>query len=562
MKQTALFILLCVNLMLAAAPEQDIFELDVPADLKGTERIDYLIAKAEHYNLNDFFKAHEYAVAALTLAEKNNNAKLKAKAHEILAYIKLGLNRRDNAWEHFNSAARLLQQTGQNEDIARSHFLMGYGYSHLNTGSNQACFNDRVARAFEHYKQAVDLYMEIIRTNPSHESKKDIHRYYTNLASFTICKSASEAMGLIEQGVAAEIELGGNKYHLAKLYKQLGVFQFTNDQLKEAIKSLQLAYDMAKDETNDDRLIYHITYTLGRAYLMTNAKQSATRYLDKARKYALMLGVDEITGAGNLLATYDDPSKKRQLGNTTAVGNAVNALPALQQNPAKAFNVPVFFDDAFDDPVTDSRERLEILRLRFENDMARKERYFKEKRLKNQVRTLIGLLSVIVIGTIAFLGFFGNRLTKVRMERKNLRENLSSMERELSSKSLHVVELNNLLKTVLSRIDNISEEFPNRKKLSDLRNEIEHNQNQDKWTEFEYYFDKDFHKLLTDRFPKLTPNDKKLCSLLRHGLSTKEIMAITHKNYKAIEVSRTRLRKKLNITNTNKDLSTFLASLS
>jgi hypothetical protein len=44
-------------------------------------------------------------------------------------------------------------------------------------------------------------------------------------------------------------------------------------------------------------------------------------------------------------------------------------------------------------------------------------------------------------------------------------------------------------------------------------------------------------------------------------MTTKEISAITHQNAKSIDVARTRLRKKLNLTGTDHNLITFLAHL-
>lgn len=56
------------------------------------------------------------------------------------------------------------------------------------------------------------------------------------------------------------------------------------------------------------------------------------------------------------------------------------------------------------------------------------------------------------------------------------------------------------------------------------------------------FFDK-----LKLKHPNLTPKEKKLCSYLRLGLSSKEIAGLQNVNTKSIEVSRGRLRKKLKL---------------
>ena len=61
--------------------------------------------------------------------------------------------------------------------------------------------------------------------------------------------------------------------------------------------------------------------------------------------------------------------------------------------------------------------------------------------------------------------------------------------------------------------------------------------------------------------PNLTENEKKLCALLRLDMTTKEIAAITHQNPSSIEVARTRMRKKMNLSNTEINLNSYLSGL-
>jgi DNA-binding CsgD family transcriptional regulator len=66
---------------------------------------------------------------------------------------------------------------------------------------------------------------------------------------------------------------------------------------------------------------------------------------------------------------------------------------------------------------------------------------------------------------------------------------------------------------------------------------------------------------LNEKFPDLSPSERRLCAFLKLDMTTKEISAITHQNAKSIDVARTRLRKKLNLTGTDHNLITFLAHL-
>lgn len=67
----------------------------------------------------------------------------------------------------------------------------------------------------------------------------------------------------------------------------------------------------------------------------------------------------------------------------------------------------------------------------------------------------------------------------------------------------------------------------------------------------------DFFKKLKEQFPGLSSNDLRLCAYLKIGLSSKEIADILHILPSSAYISRSRLRKKLNLE-TEEDLFSFL----
>jgi len=71
---------------------------------------------------------------------------------------------------------------------------------------------------------------------------------------------------------------------------------------------------------------------------------------------------------------------------------------------------------------------------------------------------------------------------------------------------------------------------------------------ENEWYRIKAHFEKiypGFFDRLREKFPQLTPNDHKLCALLRMNLSTKEISQILKITAPSTEISRIRLRKKL-----------------
>ena len=70
----------------------------------------------------------------------------------------------------------------------------------------------------------------------------------------------------------------------------------------------------------------------------------------------------------------------------------------------------------------------------------------------------------------------------------------------------------------------------------------------------------DFLADLKNTFPNLSANELKLCAYLRMNLSTKEIAQLMNISVRGVEISRYRLRKKLQIP-TEVNLFDFLLNL-
>jgi len=83
------------------------------------------------------------------------------------------------------------------------------------------------------------------------------------------------------------------------------------------------------------------------------------------------------------------------------------------------------------------------------------------------------------------------------------------------------------------------------------------------WEHFAVHFDKvhnDFFIALKKQHPNLTPNELKLCAYLRMNLSTKEMARLMNISVRGVEISRYRLRKKLQLS-TETNLFTYLLDL-
>ncbi|WP_129715395.1 triple tyrosine motif-containing protein [Pedobacter sp. SYP-B3415] len=155
----------------------------------------------------------------------------------------------------------------------------------------------------------------------------------------------------------------------------------------------------------------------------------------------------------------------------------------------------------------------------------------------------------------------------VRLQYEKLEADVVHKNKELSTATMHLVEKGKVLskiKEVLSaaaRNNEISQSSTAFRQLVRLIKDVEKG-DQD-WDHFTRHFNnvnEDFFKKLKAKFPDLTPNELKLCAYLKMNLSSKEIAQLMNITSKAIEVSRYRLRKKLQL-DSETNLYDFLLSV-
>ncbi len=152
------------------------------------------------------------------------------------------------------------------------------------------------------------------------------------------------------------------------------------------------------------------------------------------------------------------------------------------------------------------------------------------------------------------------------LRNRRLKDEIVHKNKELASATMHLVQKAKVLqgiRDVLKQLD-VADEDVTKKEIRNIIKTINNDIKLDKtWQQFERHFDQvhvDFLKRLRDQFPKLTPNDQKLCAYLRMNLTTKEIATIMNISVRGVEISRYRLRKKLAL-DTEVNLTEYILNL-
>ncbi|MBC7902026.1 MAG: transcriptional regulator [Gemmatimonadaceae bacterium] len=147
----------------------------------------------------------------------------------------------------------------------------------------------------------------------------------------------------------------------------------------------------------------------------------------------------------------------------------------------------------------------------------------------------------------------------VKLKNEKLETEIGFKNTELASTAMHLVQKAEFLLKIKDELHHLTKagkdksEQPDVKKL--LRILSEEEKLNEEWEQFSVHFDKvhsDFLITLKEKYPNLSAHELKLCAYLRMNLSSKEIAQLMSISVRGVEISRYRLRKKLQLpTETN-----------
>ncbi len=152
----------------------------------------------------------------------------------------------------------------------------------------------------------------------------------------------------------------------------------------------------------------------------------------------------------------------------------------------------------------------------------------------------------------------------IRLRNEKLREQMRMKDKELANSTLETIQKNKLLnkiKSDLRKMTSSTNDQELKNQINSLTKKINKELDAEKqWEVFETHFEnvhEAFLKRLKSAYPELSPRELKLCAYLRLNISSKEIAALMNISTRGVEISRYRLRKKLNLQR-NENLTDFI----
>ena len=288
-----------------------------------------------------------------------------------------------------------------------------------------------------------------------------------------------------------------------------------------------------------------------------------------------------------------------QIQSFLQIKNAAEGLSlayAEKQNFKEAYEYHKLFKNMSDTLYNvENTKQITQLQMQFEFEKQRKIQEVEQQKYNLEIenKQLIinffiaaTLLALLIIGTLIVRFFYIKQTNKklqiqnevihnkekelIKKDAIHLKEKIDAQNRELASKAMILAKNKELSERVIEDLKSVKLLLNSKGRkqneinqlIANMMNELKISTDTDAWAEFELRFEQvhqSFYDNLLQRYPKLTPNEKKLCAFLRLNMTTKDISSITFQSPQSIEVARTRLRKKLELSNTEINLSQFLA---
>ncbi|HAL65193.1 MAG: Tetratricopeptide repeat domain protein [Bacteroidetes bacterium 38_7] len=514
-------------------------------------------------NMGRFKLALQEIQRGITMAMMCNDLQLQASIFTDMSQILQKQGVYERALEYLVKAVKIYEKLGETLMIANTYQIIGKIYIENNDYIN----------AYRFLKNSLRLHQSL-------DNKAGLATIYNDLGNLKrLTKETDSAQYYYKQSLqinkllSNQQELGINYLNIGILWEDMGNYSYARVYLQEARNIFV--------EMNDEENLVKVLLEQGVMEAKENNYSLAINLLTKAEKLASNYGWIAVrkSAAKSLAEIYEN------------IGDYYNAFKYQKLYTSVS------------DTLNDLERQKQILSIQATYDFERQQNELlleqeKRKNLeKNQtlqrVITLSSLLALFLTGIVTYLLFkrakekqrlesekllkeaqirkaqkalIKTQLKNQELEKQRLLEELKYKSNHLTNLALIIAQKNdfiNDLKNLLKDLKTANEGQKEKvmKELWQRTNQQDNiNKELDKFKKEIENANQTFYKKLDSICPSLTLHEKELAGMLRINLSSKEIASLHNVSVKAIEMSRYRLRRKLQLES-NDNLVDFLQKL-
>ncbi|MGE8299596.1 MAG: tetratricopeptide repeat protein [Sphingobacterium paramultivorum] len=471
------------------------------------QAIGWLCVNQGHYG-----QAQDYYFQADRLYTQLNSKQHLASNWSDIGELNIFNKQHDVAKVYFNKALHSFRTEG--DKIGEAGTLGNIGHLF----EKEANYDS----AFVYQNLALSIYSSVGNKNGEAKIHENLGSIYEDLARY------DSAFLHFEKASKLYTETKDNYGKIVVINNMGDIFRKTNKYL-ESIKLTQLAYQMAEN-LSDVYQMAATTKDLSRTYALRGQMDSAYFYAEKSRKLVLELySVDGARHTAFFQALYDMNQKAEEI-EKLQVTKRINLIMLWGTIVVLILLIVLSY-------VLYSRQKIKIKNQIAESRKQEAERELTEIALKNQL-----------------------------LEDKQLKQELSIKQKELTSHTLNLIRNNQFLEELRDELKGMvkDERRDQKRQMQKLVLQINENITQGiHWKEFMGTFEKVHHSFfekLIQRFPDLTAADMRLIALLKINLNNIEIAVLLGISQDSLRVARHRLRKKLRLEQ-GEDLAGYLVGI-
>jgi tetratricopeptide (TPR) repeat protein len=517
--------------------------------------IGYPLGIAENAaSLGDFYvqydsldKAKEKYILSIVYFKQINKEYDLASLLKIVGNIYLSQSNYSEALLFYKNSLVVSERNNYTDILPHIYNNSGLIYQHLK--ENQ--------KALTNYQKAYEGFKKL-------GLNEEVANAVSNIANIYLA-DGNDSLALDYYDEALRIfKEAGNFIDASSIYIYLGNHEYEKENYTKALEYYTTSNQLYNDQKIEyvgpkSYILVQILGNLGRVSYQFGEKLQAIDYLEKSLSIAqqnhYLTWVELNTY--ELFKIYEDE------------GNYKMALDYFK-----------LYEESGDQILSESSIRkITQLEMQYEFDEKMKEKELEDAlkeaaQQKREFRYILFIVLGVFISILAILLFLfqRNKTAKVELKRKNLRlehdklqQELEHRNRELATNVMFLLKKNEFITHTAEKLAGMKKQFKeeNKRVIQNVIRDLLQNTSKDVWKEFEVRFQEvhsEFYNNLNEKYPDLTPNEKKICAFLRLNMSTKDISAITYQSVRSIDMARFRLRKKIGLE-TDENLVTFLAQV-
>lgn len=511
----------------------DSLQLVIKQSQSDTAKFKALLELSYLYDDTDYFKALEFAKQAKQLAIDKKLRKKEVSADTNIGNIAISQGDFKMASTYFFNALKYYEEVNDTSGMVSLNNNLGASYDRMGE-------YDKALKCYFKAQEMLNAQKNIAR------KRQVLPSLYNNIANIYQTKGdAPAALTYYEKALVLALEVPKHRAQ-GIAYNNIGKLYL--NELKQPAKALEyLQKGLAIREQNGD---------MGE---VARSLVVLSNYYYKQKNYSA--GLNHATRALEI---------GEQIGSLDIQKAAYECLSEIQEGRGKLLESLAAFRlfKKLSDSIQNQRATSEITRLQLQYDFEKAEKVREEESKQSRFRYLIAItaLSTCLLLAVLITLIIRTKARQTELKRKNLAQDVEIKNKELTTNVMYLIRKNELINNVAERLLKLQRNTvpENQKIIHEIILDLQKEADNDTWKEFELRFNQvhgEFYTTLRKLYPGLSPADEKLCAFLRLNMSSKEIAAITQQSIKSVEVARARLRKKLNLTNTNSNLVTHLANL-